>query len=113
MIAKSTIIHPTAIVEDGAIIGDDCLIGAYCVVGADVVLGRGVELLNHVSVSGLTSIGDGTKIWPFASIGSQPQDLKFSGEKTRLEIGANNMIREYVTMNPGTAGGGGLTAIFS
>lgn len=111
MIAKSTIIHPTAIVEDGAIIGDDCRIGAYCVVGADVVLGRGVELLNHVSVSGLTSIGDGTKIWPFASIGSQPQDLKFSGEKTRLEIGANNMIREYVTMNPGTAGGGGLTRV--
>lgn len=111
MISKSAHIHATAIVDEGAIVGDGCRIGPYCVVGADVVLGQGVELLNHVSIGGTTLIGNGTKIWPFASIGSQPQDLKFSGERTRLEVGANNMIREYVTMNPGTAGGGGLTRI--
>ena len=79
--------------------------------GANVRLGAGVELLNHVVIAGNTVIGDDTRIWPFASIGSQPQDLKFKGEATRLEIGRNNMIREYVTMNPGTEGGGGLTRI--
>lgn len=111
MIDNSASIHPTAIVEPGATIGANCRIGAYCVIGASVVLGAGVELVNHVVISGLTSIGDGTKIWPFASIGSQPQDLKFRGETTRLEVGKNNMIREYVTMNPGTEGGGGLTRV--
>jgi len=104
-------IHKTAIIHDGAVIGPDCKIGPYCVVESGVTLGRGVDLASHVVISGQTQIGDGTRIWPFASIGSQPQDLKFNGEKTRLEVGRNNMIREYVTMNPGTQGGGGLTRV--
>lgn len=111
MIDPSSKIHATAIIEDGAVIGPECQIGAYTVVGPDVVLGRGVTLSNHVSVAGQTSIGDKTRICPFASIGSEPQDLKYNGEKTRVEIGRNNIIREYVTVNPGTAGGGGLTKI--
>lgn len=104
-------IHPTAIVEDGAVLGADVKIGPFCVVGADVSLGDGVELLSHVVVTGQTKVGPRTKIWPFASIGHQPQDLKFSGEVSYLEIGADNMIREHVTMNPGTSGGGLHTRI--
>ncbi len=111
MIHPSASVHQTAIIEDGARIGAGCRIGAYCVVGAHAELGESVELVSHVVISGHTTIGPGTKIWPFASIGSQPQDLKFRGEITRLEIGSNNMIREYVTMNPGTEGGGGLTRV--
>ncbi len=104
-------IHPSAVVEDGAVIGRGCRIGPFCFVGGGVVLGRDVELVSHVAVTGDTRIGSDTCIWPFASIGHRPQDLKFRGEKTRLEIGARNMIREYVTMNPGTEGGGGLTRV--
>ncbi|MXU65827.1 acyl-ACP--UDP-N-acetylglucosamine O-acyltransferase [Oceanomicrobium pacificus] len=104
-------IHPTAIVEEGARIGAGVVIGPYCHVGPQVVLADGVELISHVVVAGDTSVGEKTRIWPFASIGHQPQDLKFRGEKTRLEIGARNMIREHVTMNPGTEGGGGLTRV--
>lgn len=104
-------IHPAAIVEDGAEIGPNVRIGPWCHVGPRVRLGEGVELISHVVVAGRTSIGPGTKVWPFASLGTQPQDLKFHGEESRLEIGAGNMIREHVTMNPGTAGGGGLTRI--
>ena len=104
-------IHPTAIVEDGARLGADVRIGPYCVVGANVVLGDGVELVSHVAVAGHTTIGQGTRIWPFASIGHQPQDLKFAGETSYLEIGAGNMIREHVTMNPGTEGGGYYTRV--
>ncbi len=111
MIDPSATIHPTAIIESGATVGPDCRIGAYSVVGAEVKLGASVTLDNHVSLAGDTTIGDGTRIWPFASIGSEPQDLKFAGEKTRVSIGKNNMIREYVTVNPGTAGGGGITRI--
>jgi UDP-N-acetylglucosamine acyltransferase len=104
-------IHPSAIVEPGATLGDDVRIGPYCVVGADVVLGDAVVLESHVAVAGETSIGARTRVWPFASLGHQPQDLKFRGERTRLEIGADCMIREHVTMNPGTEGGGGLTRV--
>jgi len=104
-------IHPTAIIEPGAQIGAGCHIGPYCTVGAQVSLAMGVELISHVAIAGLTTIGAATKVWPFASLGSQPQDLKFKGEQTRLDIGADNMIREYVTMNPGTSGGGGVTRI--
>ncbi len=104
-------IHPSAIIERGAELGPDCHIGPFCHVGADVRLGAGVRLHSHVAVTGDTVIGDETEIWPFASVGSQPQDLKFAGEKTRLVIGARNMIRESVSINPGTAGGGGLTHI--
>ncbi|MGB0747769.1 MAG: acyl-ACP--UDP-N-acetylglucosamine O-acyltransferase [Magnetospiraceae bacterium] len=104
-------IHPTAIVEDGAVIGDDVDIGPYCVVGPEVSLGDGVVLKSHVAVAGRTTIGSGTSIYPFASIGHQPQDLKYSGEPSELKIGANNVIREGVTMNPGTEGGGMLTSV--
>jgi UDP-N-acetylglucosamine acyltransferase len=104
-------IHPTAVIETGAVIGPDCEIGAFCVIGPEVRLGRGVVLKSHVVVAGNTSIGDETVLFPFASIGEVPQDLKFRGEKVRLEIGARNRIREYVTMNPGTEGGGGVTRV--
>ncbi len=99
-------IHPTAIVEDGAELGAGVRIGPYCIVGPEAKLGDGVELISHVVVTGKTDIGAATRIWPFASIGHQPQDLKYSGEESWLHIGANNMIREHVTMNPGTNGGG-------
>jgi UDP-N-acetylglucosamine acyltransferase len=111
MIDPSARIHPSAIVEDGAVIGPDTTIGPFCVIGAGVKLGAGLDLKSHVSVAGTTTVGDGTRIWPFASVGSQPQDLKFAGEKTELIIGKNNMIRESTSINPGTAGGGGITRI--
>jgi len=98
-------IHPTAIVEPGATIGDGVEIGPYCTVGQDVTLGDAVKLHSHVVVAGLTTIGAQTAIYPFASIGTQPQDLKYKGEASRLIIGARNQIREHVTMNPGTEGG--------
>lgn len=104
-------IHPTAIIEDGARVADSVRIGAYCVIGPEVELGENVVLQSHVAVAGRTRIGDGTCIWPFASIGHQPQDLKFKGEESQLVIGKNNMIREHVTMNPGTEGGGMLTSV--
>lgn len=104
-------IHPSSVIEEGAKIGAGCNIGPFCHIGADVTLADGVELFSHVVVAGQTSIGEGTRIWPFASIGHQPQDLKFAGEKSRLEIGARCMIREGVSMNPGTSGGGGITSV--
>jgi UDP-N-acetylglucosamine acyltransferase len=104
-------IHPTAIIEDGAQIGQDVSIGPYCCIGSEVSLGDGIKLESHVAISGITSIGDGTHIFPFASVGHSPQDLKYHGEPSRLEIGSNNVIREHVTMNPGTEGGGLLTKI--
>lgn len=104
-------IHPTAIVEDSAILGDGVRIGPYCIVGPHVKLGDRVCLEAHVVVAGHTKIGSDTHIFPFASIGHKPQDLKYAGEETYLEIGSNNQIREHVTMNPGTAGGGGLTRV--
>ncbi|MEM9811102.1 MAG: acyl-ACP--UDP-N-acetylglucosamine O-acyltransferase [Pseudomonadota bacterium] len=104
-------IHPTAIVAPGAEIGAGCSIGPYVIVGGDVVLGEKVVIHSHAVVTGHTDVGAGTRIFPFASIGHEPQDLKFAGEETRLVIGARNTIREYVTMNPGTAGGGGITRV--
>lgn len=104
-------IHPSAIIETGAHIGPGCRIGPFCHIGPAVRLAGGVKLHSHVAITGDTEIGEQTEIWPFASVGSQPQDLKFAGEKTRLRIGARNMIRESVSINPGTAGGGGLTTI--
>ena len=104
-------IHPSTIIEDGAVIGAGCRIGPFCHIGAEVRLGAGVRLHSHVAITGDTVIGDETEIWPFASVGSQPQDLKFAGEKTQLRIGARNKIREGVSINPGTTGGGGLTSI--
>jgi UDP-N-acetylglucosamine acyltransferase len=100
----TTTVHPTAVVEEGAELGENVKIGPYCVVGPNVKLGRNVQLKSHVVVDGHTTIGDSTIVFPFASLGSAPQDLKYMGEKTELIIGKNNKIREHVTMNPGTAG---------
>lgn len=104
-------IHPTAVIEPGSRLGANVRIGPYCVVGGNAVLGDGVELVSHVVVAGHTTIGARTRIFPFASIGHQPQDLKFKGELTTLAIGADCIIREGVTMNPGTEGGGSKTVI--
>jgi UDP-N-acetylglucosamine acyltransferase len=104
-------IHPTAIVAKGAKIADTVEIGPYCVVGDNVTLSDRVKLRSHVVVEGRTSIGADTQIFPFASIGHQPQDLKYHGEESRLEIGERNQIREHVTMNPGTEGGGMVTRV--
>ena len=104
-------IHPTAIVAPGAELAGDVVIGPYCVIGREVRLGRRVSLRSHAVVDGRTTIGEGTRLFPFASIGLEPQDLKYRGEKSELVIGCNNTIREYVTMNPGTAGGGMVTRI--
>ena len=98
-------------IDTKAKIGKDVKIGPFCFVGPKVQIDDGVELISNVHIEGNTKIGKGTKIFPFASIGTQPQDLKFNGEKSTLEIGKNNMIREYVTINPGTAGGGSKTII--
>lgn len=110
-IDPSAKIHPSSVIADGAVIGPDCDIGPFCVIGPEVQLGAGVSLRSHVALAGTTEIGDGTRIFPFASIGAEPQDLKFHGEKTRLVIGARNTIRESVTMNPGTENGGGITRV--
>lgn len=104
-------IHPTAIIAGGARIASDVQIGPYCVIGADVALASGVKLHAHVVIDGATSIGEGTEIFPFASLGTAPQDKKFGGERSELVIGARNIIREHVTMNPGTAGGGMKTTV--
>lgn len=104
-------IHPTAIVADGAVLGEGVRIGPYSMVGPRVVLGDNVELVSHVVVDGNTRIGAGTRIFPFASVGHEPQDLKFHGEDSRLEIGERCTIRESVTINPGTENGGMLTKI--
>jgi UDP-N-acetylglucosamine acyltransferase len=104
-------IHPTSIVEDGARLGEGVKIGPFCVVGAEVELADGCELKSHVVVMGRTSIGARTRIFPFASIGHAPQDLKYAGEPSTLTVGADCTIREGVTLSPGTAGGGLKTVI--
>lgn len=106
-----TNIHPTALVDAKAEVAASAVIGPYCVVGPDVRLDDDVELTSHVVVAGRTVIGAGTRIFPFASIGHRPQDLKYRGEPSTLEIGRNNQIREHVTMNPGTEGGGMVTRV--
>ena len=104
-------IHPTAIVAKGAVIPASCTVGPYCTVGPDVVLGEGCELVSHVVLDGHTTFGKGNKVWSFACLGIAPQDLKYAGEPTRLVMGDDNQIREYVTISRGTAGGGGVTKI--
>ena len=104
-------IHPTAIVEDGAKLGADVSVGPFCVVGRDVELGDAVKLHSHVVMAGRTVVGPRTQVYPFASLGHPPQDLKYAGEFSDLTIGADCLIREGVTMNPGTAGGGLHTRI--
>lgn len=106
-----TEIHPTAVVADGARLAADVSVGPFCCVGANVELGEGVRLVSHVVVDGRTRVGAGTQIFPFASIGHIPQDLKYKGEPSELVIGSHNVIREHVTMNPGTEGGGMLTQV--
>ncbi|RVU17134.1 acyl-ACP--UDP-N-acetylglucosamine O-acyltransferase [Methylobacterium oryzihabitans] len=104
-------IHPSAVVEDGAVVGDGAVIGPFCHVGPEAVLGEGVELVGHVVVAGRTTIGPRTKVYPFASLGHPPQDLKYRGEPSTLAVGADCLVREGVTMNPGTAGGGLETVV--
>jgi UDP-N-acetylglucosamine acyltransferase len=104
-------IHPTAIVEPGARLGRDVSIGPYSCIGAEVDLAEGVAVMAHAVIGGRTAVGPHTRIFPFASIGLPPQDLKYRGEASRLSIGAHTTIREHVTMNPGTEGGGMLTSV--
>ena len=104
-------IHNTAIVDKKAKISAKAIIGPYSIVGPNVEIGEGTEIQSHVNITGNTIIGSNTKIFPFASVGTNPQDLKYKGEETKLEIGSNNIIREHVTINTGTDGGGGTTKI--
>src|SRR5271170_3262702 len=104
-------IHPTAVVEDGARLGAGVEVGPFCHIGPQATLGDGVRLVSHVSLAGDTTVGARKAIYPFASIGHPPQDLKYRGEPVRLFIGEDCLIREGVTMNPGTAGGSLETAV--
>jgi len=110
-IAPSAEVHASAVVEPGAVVGEGCRIGPFAVIGPEVVLGPRVEVKPHAVVTGQTEVGEDTVIYSFACIGEVPQDLKFKGEKTRLVVGARNRIREHVTMNTGTEGGGGVTRV--
>ncbi len=104
-------IHKTAVVDSKAKISSSVKIGAYSIIGPNVEIGDNTIIHSQVNISGNTKIGNGNKIYPFAAIGNDPQDLKYSGEETRLVIGNNNKIREYVTIHPGTSGGGELTKV--
>jgi len=104
-------IHNSSVIEKGSKIGKNVKIGPFCYIGPKVQISDGVELSSNIHIEGNTKIGKETKIFPFASIGTSPQDLKYKGENNSLEIGENNTIREYVTINPGTEGGGGKTVI--
>lgn len=106
-------IHPTAIIDPSAVIADDVKIGPFTVIGAGVEIGPGCEISSHVVINGPTKIGKNNRIFQFASIGEEPQDKKFHGEDTLLEIGDNNLIRESVTINRGTVQGGGITRVGS
>lgn len=107
----TAIIHPSAVIEPGAVIAAGCAVGAFSLIGAKVTLAANVEIKSHAVVTGITEIGEGTVIFPHACIGEVPQDLKFKGEETRLVVGKRNRIREGVTMNTGTDGGGGVTRV--
>ncbi len=104
-------IHPTAIVDSSAIVADDVEIGPYSIIGPDVTIGAGCWIGPHVVIKGPTTLGKDNKIFQFASVGEDPQDLKYAGERTTLEIGDSNTIREFATINRGTVGGGGTTRI--
>lgn len=106
-------IHPTSIVSVSAQVGENCHVGPFCTVGDNVTIADGVRLDSHVVVDGKTTVGKDTRIYPFVSIGLAPQDLKYGGEPTAVEIGERNHIREFVTIHRGTAGGGGVTRIGS
>ncbi len=104
-------IHPTAIIEDGAQIGSGVSIGAYCTIGSEAKLGDGTTLEAHAVVAGRTTLGSNTHIYPFASVGHRPQDLKYAGEPSELVVGSGTIIREHATLNPGTAGGNMQTRV--
>ncbi|MBC9210087.1 acyl-ACP--UDP-N-acetylglucosamine O-acyltransferase [Roseomonas aerophila] len=110
-IDASAVIHPTAIVADGATIGAGCRIGPYCTVSAEAVLEEGVTLVSHVVIDGDVRLGAGVQAMSFATIGLPPQDLKYKGEPTRVEIGARTIIREHATIHRGSVGGHGLTQV--
>ncbi len=104
-------IHPSAVIEPGAVLGNGVTVGPFCHIGASVVLADGVTLQSHVVIAGRTQIGADSEVWPFAVLGAEPQDLKYDGADTALVIGARTRIREHVTMNIGTTGGGGVTRV--
>ncbi len=104
-------IHPTAMVDPSASIGEGCRIGAYAFIGAEVVIGPDCQIDHHASVSAYTTIGRGGRLWPFAAVGGEPQDLKFGGERSELVIGDNVQVREFATLNRGTHHGGGVTRV--
>jgi UDP-N-acetylglucosamine acyltransferase len=112
-IHPSARVHSSAIVAPSAEIGPRCSVGPFCTVGPDVEMGEHCELVSHVVLDGHTRLGSGNRIFPFAAVGVPPQDLKYKGEPTRLEVGDNNVIRESVTISRGTMGGGGTTRIGS
>src|SRR5438270_1526184 len=105
--------HPTALIDPQAQVHSTCTVGPYCIVGAGVELGEHCELISHVVIHGRSKIGAHNRFFPFCAIGGAPQDLTYKGEETRLEMGSHNVIREYVTLNRGTAKGGGATRIGS
>ncbi|HEY5819107.1 MAG TPA: acyl-ACP--UDP-N-acetylglucosamine O-acyltransferase [Mesorhizobium sp.] len=109
--SETAYVHPTAVVEAGATFGPGCRIGAFCYVGADAVLGEAVELHNHVSVVGVTTLGDGCKVYPHAALGCEPQNLKHKGGRTTLTIGRNTVIRESVTIHTGSDTSRGATTV--
>src|SRR4051812_28230138 len=98
-------IHASAVIDAKAKLPSSCSIGPYCVIGRDVELGENCELMSHVVIQGPTKIGNDNRFFPFAAIGIEPQDITYKGDPTRLEIGDNNVIREYVTINRGTVKG--------
>jgi UDP-N-acetylglucosamine acyltransferase len=110
-VSTSPGIHPTAIVATGAQIPASCIIGPYCTIGPHVILGESCELVSHVVLDGHLTMGSNNRVFSFACLGIAPQDLKYAGEPTRLTIGDNNSIREYVTISRGTTGGGGTTRL--
>ena len=106
-------IHPTAAIDPTAHVHPTCSVGPYCILGPDVELGENCELISHVVIHGPASIGAHNRFFPFCAVGGEPQDLSYKGENTRLEIGSHNVVREFVTINRGTAKGGGVTRIGS
>jgi UDP-N-acetylglucosamine acyltransferase len=111
MIDPAASVHPSAVVEPGARIGAGATVGPFCLIGPEVTLAPGVTVKSHAVVTGWTDVGEGSTIWPFATVGEVPQDLKFRGERTRLSIGRRCRIREGATLNTGTEGGGGITRV--
>ena len=104
-------LHPTAIIDAHAELAAEVEVGAYSVIGAGVKIGKSTKIHSHVVIQGRTSLGEGNVIFPFATVGSAPQDLKYKGEASELVIGNRNTIREYVSLNPGTSGGGMVTRV--